>query len=343
MLYETPALTEALRIFSAWFVIHAAESMSFTLAIRRQNARIVSYCELVTTVASSVFVIAYSFFHRDWHGMIYGMLVNRALMAGASYLFYRSERAGLQFDRSALKASMGFAKYTLPSSLLTLLISQFDKFIFLRLFDIHLLGLYGLAGNIAGPIDGLIVRISRSVLFPRCATNHRRDPTTVGLRYYRDNVKLIMFTLFLPAALAGAATPLVHVLFDHRYAYASVILAAFAMRGMIAALTHPAENLLVATGTPRPIVFANMLRVAWLVPGSLLGYHFGGFEGFLYVAALHSLPVVVLYFWLQYRRGLLIVRYEAAKVCYMGLVFLLTLGLSYAVLPYIGPIQLKGS
>ncbi len=327
-LYGSPELTEALRIFSAFFVVHGLESMAFLLAVRRRNARLMSYCELVAAAISTAFVITWSYFARDWHGMVYGMVVNRAFMALASWFFYRAERPRPRLEREAIAANMGFARYSMPSSLVSLVSAQFDKVVFLRLFDMQLLGLYGLAAGITGPIDSLVVRISRSVLFPRCAENFRRDPASVRERYYRDNVKLLMLLLSLPAMLAGAATFVVQLLYDPRYAYASVIVHAFALRGMIAALAGPAENLLVATSTPRPALWGNVLRLGWLVCGSLAGYWFAGFPGFLWMAVLSGLPALAYFLWLQHRRGLMIVRYEALKLAYMALVFLLSWAVS---------------
>ena len=159
-----------------------------------------NYTELGATVVSTAFVITFSYFWRDHRGMIWGMLVNRALMTAASFCFYRHERPRLQFDRSVAKESMGFARYTVPSSLVTLLVSQFDKFVFLKLFPIQMLGLYGLAGNVAGPVDGLVAKIARSVLFPRCAEAFRREPSSVRDKYYSQNVKLVALILFMPAA-----------------------------------------------------------------------------------------------------------------------------------------------
>src|SRR5438132_6069065 len=69
-LYEAPALTGALRIFSFWFLLYALESMSFALAVRRQRSRIVNYSELACTAASTVFVVVFSYFRRDHLGMI---------------------------------------------------------------------------------------------------------------------------------------------------------------------------------------------------------------------------------------------------------------------------------
>ena len=108
-----------------------------------------SYCELAAAAASTAFVITWSYFQRDWHGMVYGMVFNRAFMAVASWFFYREDRPRPCFEREALAASMGFARYTLPSSLVSLASAQFDKVVFLRLFDMQMLGLYGLAAGIA--------------------------------------------------------------------------------------------------------------------------------------------------------------------------------------------------
>jgi O-antigen/teichoic acid export membrane protein len=326
--YGEPVLTEALRIFSVWFIIFGLESMSFPLAVRRQRTRLVNYTELAATLASTVFVIAVSSIWRDHRGMIFGMLVNRALVSGASWFVYRAERPRPRLDRDVVRTSMGFARYTVPSSLVTLLISQFDKFIFLKLFPIQLLGLYGLAGNIAGPVEALTNRITRSVLFPRCAANFRREPASVRDKYYGENVKLVGLILFLPAAVAGASELIVHVLFDARYAFAWVILQAFALRGTLGALASLAENVLVATGTPRPLLIANLLRASWLVPGCLVGWYFWGFNGFLVAASLETLPGLLFFLWLQHRRGLMIPKYEAMKLAFVGVVFAASLGVS---------------
>jgi O-antigen/teichoic acid export membrane protein len=327
-LYGSPELTEALRIFSVFFVVHGLESMAFLLAVRRRRARLMNYCELAASAASTAFVIAWSYFQRDWHGMVYGMVFNRACMAVASWFFYREDRPRPRFEQEALAASMGFARYTLPSSMVTLISAQFDKVVFLRLFDMQMLGLYGLAAGIVGPVDSLVVRIARSVLFPRCADNFRRDPGSVRERYYRDNIKLLMLLLALPAALTGAASFVVQLLYDPRYAYAGVIVHAFALRAMVSAFAHPAENLLMATGTPRPALVGNLLRLAWLVAGSLTGYWLAGFGGFLWMAALTGVPALAYFLWLQHRRGLLILRYEAIKLAYAATVFLLSWGVS---------------
>ncbi len=322
-LYGVAALTDWLRIFCLWFIFFGLESMSFVLAIRHKRARIVSYSELVCTLLSTAFVIVFSYYSRDEAGMIYGMLLERFLRTLASYLFYRDTKPKLQFDREAARDLFEFSKFVMPSSWLSLVLDQFDKIVFLKLFDLKLLGLYGLAGSIAGPVDSLTSKVSRQVLFARCSANFRKDESSFRNRYYQENLKLFAITLFLPAAVGGAAYAIIELLYDTRYAFAGVILQAFAVRSMLVALSGPAENMLAATHLgSRVVLMANLCRVAWLVPAAYLGYRWAGFDGFLYGVVLKELPPLVYLFWLQYRNDFMIVRFEALKLAFMMSVFL---------------------
>jgi O-antigen/teichoic acid export membrane protein len=323
-LYNTPVLADALRIYSLSFVLHGMESMAFILAVRRQKVYIVNYTELVCSLVTVPFVVFVSLHTRDYHGILYGMLLNRLLVTTCSYFFFKEERPKPQIDRQYAKDLFNFTKFVAPSSAIAFLIGQFDRIIFLRLYDLRLFGLYGLAGNVSGSAVGLVEKIARSVLYPRCAEDVRNDRSTAHLRYYRANVKIWLVILTLPAFGAGAADLIVQILYDPRYDFAGTILRAFLVAGMIKAIAAPAENLLVAAGHNRVVLIGNVLRISWIVPGCLLGNHFWGFTGFLYVMMLESLPAMVYLLWLQYRDGMMVVRYELMKFGYMAALFSFT-------------------
>jgi len=316
-LYDLPTLTTPLRVFSLTFIIGASASMAFPLAIRHKRARIIMYSELAATVLSTVFTLVYCYYSRDFWGIVYGILLSRLAMSALSHRFYRELAPRLQFDWAAAREILGFTKYVMPSSLLTLAVSQFDKIVFLRLFDLNLLGVYGLASNIAGPIEALISKISQSVLYPRCAHNFRADRTTFALKYYTENVKLFLSILILPAAFGGAAQFVIAVLYPSRYAEAGAILQAFMVRAALLSLASPAEDLLIATGEYQVILHGNVFRAIWMFGGSMAGYYLHGFMGFVYGAALSGLPPLIYYLWLQRRKGMLIVRYELYKVAFV--------------------------
>lgn len=322
-LYHLPALTTPLRVFSLLFSIAALESMAFPLAIRRKQTRIYVYSELVSSFLATGFTITYCYYFRDYWGMIYGTLLSRALTTLFSYHFYRDLRPKPQFDRAAAREILQLTKFTMPSSLLTLALSQFDKVAFLRLFDLSLLGVYGLASNIAGLIESLITKISQLVLYPRCAHNFRTDRDNFSLKYYTENVKLFIGILIIPAAVGGAAHFIIRLLYPAQYALAGTVLQALMVRAALLSLASPAEDLLIATGESHVILFGNIFRAVSMCAASLAGYYFFGFIGFIYGISLSGLPPLIYYLWLQSEKGMLIVRFEVYKV-----VFVLAIALS---------------
>ena len=315
-IYDLQSLTLPLRVFSLWFVIDGFESMAFPLAIRRKQARLQMYSELAASVLSTSFSIVYCYRYHTFWGIAFGMLLNRLIMTALSHQFYRELRPRFLIDLAAAREILVYSKFTVPSSFLTLALNQFDKVIFLRLFDLRLLGLYGLAGNIAGSIETLISKISQAVLYPRCAHNFRENPDTVAQRYYTENKNLFAGILAMPAAICGAAHLIISLLYDSRYSEAGGVLQALAVRAVLLSLASPAEDLLISAGQFHIILVGNVLRATWIILGSLVGYHFFGFLGFVYGLSLSGLPPLFYYWWLQKSKGMLIVKYELYKVAF---------------------------
>jgi O-antigen/teichoic acid export membrane protein len=314
--YNLPDLTLPLRVFSLWFLIDGFESMGFALAIRRKQARLQMYSELGASVVSTTFSIIYCYHYRTFWGIALGILLNRLIMTVLSHQLYRDLKPRLFIDLAAAREILVYSKFTIPSSLLSLGLNQFDKIVFLRLFDLRLLGIYGLAGNISGSIEALITKISQAVLYPRIAHNFRENPDTATKRYYTENTKLFAGILALPAAVAGAAHLIIALLYDPRYTQAGSVLQALAIRAVLLSFASPAEDLLISVGQFHVILIGNLLRAAWIVIASLVGYHFFGFSGFVYGLALSALPPLAYYLWLQNSKGLLIVKYELYKLAF---------------------------
>ena len=89
------------------------------------------------------------------------------------------------------------------------------------------------------------------------------------------------------------------------------------LRAALLALASPSEDMLFATGEVSIILTGNVYRAIWMVVGSLAGYRYYGFAGFVYGIALSGLPPLVYYWWLQARKGLVIAKYELYKVAFL--------------------------
>ena len=146
-IYSTPVLTNALRIFSFQFLIAGFESMSFILAHRDQKARISNYADMISNAVMTVFVIVVASILRSYLALIYGVLLQQTLMTIGSHFFYRNIGIRFAYDREVAAEQFKFARFVLPSSLLTMVLSQYDKLILLKLFDLTLVGVYSRRGK----------------------------------------------------------------------------------------------------------------------------------------------------------------------------------------------------
>ena len=340
-LFGTPALMAPLRVFSLWFLIDALESNSIPIAARNKNTRVVAYSDLIATVISTAFTVIYCYFSRTFWGMVYGLLLNRALFVSFSYLFYKEYRPRFGFDRSAARDLFQFTRYVMPSSVLTLVLSQFDKAVFLRFFDLRLLGIYGVASNIAGQVETLISRTSEMVVYPRCAHNFRADPNTFAEKYYTDNVRVFAVTGGMAAAVGGAAQLIISVLYDPRYALAGVVLQTVMIRAALLSLASPAETMLIAAGQSHVMLVSNIYRAVAIVLGSIAGFYAFGFVGFLYGMALSGLPSLIYLLSRQKKMGSPILKYELYRGAYMAVTAAVAFAASHTVMTMFHVSRLK--
>ncbi len=336
-IYGIPVLKGALRLFAWWFPLVGLESMAFLVAQRNQRSKIGNYVDLGTNLAMTVFIVSLAGFLKDYRVFIYGSLFQRFMTMVASHFFYRDIGVGFAFDREAARDQFNFAKFVLPSSLLTIVLSQYDKVVLLRLFDLSMLGIYGLAGNMFGPVSNLIGHNCRVVLYPRCAEYFRSSRESARYRYYHENRKLFLTVTIPPMVIAGFSQTIVAMMYDSRYQGAGIILMTMGLSGLFASIQARSENLVVAGGQPRAVLGGNITRLFSMIPFTLVGYYFFGLMGFLWIGMLANVPICLYYFLKQHRAGLLDLRSEITLIAWALLVFGICLGLSQFALPHIPP------
>lgn len=296
ILYKEPGLAGPCRLLSVIFLISGAESMSYILAQRNQKARIRNYAEFFSNIVMALVVIGLAYTLRNVYALLFAYLLQRAILTVISYSFYREVGVGLAFDREAIREQFRFARVVTPSSIVTVMLNQYDKLIFLRLFSAPLLGIYSIAGNMLAPVRSIIMNNARLILYARCSEYFRTDRGTARERYYGENKKLIFLGVLLPSMVAGFSQSIVSVLYDPRYEFGGYVLMVLGLGTTVSAFFNASENVLVAAGLTRAVLVGNALTLAALVPASLLGYHFYGLKGFLWFnLAATSVPLIYLY------------------------------------------------
>lgn len=302
--YDLPQLTNPLRVLSLVFLLNGFESMAYALAQRDRKARIANYADMLANAAMTVCVIACAFFLRNVYALIIGVIVRKALIMASSHFFYRNVGVKIAFDREAIREQFRFARFVMPSSILTIVLSQYDKLMLLKLTDLTVVGIYTIAQNIIAPTSGIINHNARAVLYPRCAEYFRTDRSTVLTRYYRDNSKLLLFGALMPAVVAGFGDFFVQCLYDARYAEAGHILTVLALGMVVFAFLSASENMLVASGKNHYVLAGNAIWLACAIPASFIGFYGFGFEGFLWFNLAARLPSLIYFYREQRRFGL---------------------------------------
>jgi lipopolysaccharide exporter len=305
-------IVEPLRVLALYFLANAVETMAFPLALRHRRSPLVNYINLACSAASTVFCVTYAYFARDHWALVFAALFERVLNAIASHFIYPNLRPRFAWDRAAIRDIFAFARYVLPTSMLTMALGQFERVIFLRLFDLRAMGQYGVAGSVSSPVESLCSKISHMVLYPRYAATAREQPDRLKQAFYQDSRKAMLMMFALPAVAGGAGQHLVDLLYDARYAPAGFILQCFMVRTVFLSYLRPSEQLLTAIGKVQVQLYSNVLRAVVLVPLVLLGYHISGLAGFVVALAFEPLIAVAYVFWMQRREGLLDLRRDAA-------------------------------
>jgi lipopolysaccharide exporter len=335
-IYNLPQLTNPLRLLSVMFLLAGGESMAYTLTQRDQRARISNYADMSANAASTIFVIVAAFLIRNHYALILSVLFRKTLITVSSHFLYRDVGVGIAFDREAIREQFRFARFVMPSSILTIVLSQYDKLLLLKLSNLSLVGIYTIAGNILAPTSGIIVHNARAVLYPRFAEYFRKDRSTARARYYSENRKLLLVGVLIPALVGGFANLFVQVLYDSRYAEAGHILMVLSLGALLSAFLNASENMLVASGKNHYTLVGNAIWLVSAIPASLFGFHAFGFEGFLWFNLAARLPGLIYFYYEQKRYRLLILRYEIRLLLLALGVLLACLLLSHlllAVLP----------
>jgi hypothetical protein len=93
--------------------------------MRDQKVRIINHAELISNAVMAVAVIGLASVLRNHFALIYGVLLQGALMVIGSH-FILQEHWGWNCHE-AIADKFRFARHVTPSSLLTLVLTQWDK------------------------------------------------------------------------------------------------------------------------------------------------------------------------------------------------------------------------
>ncbi|MBW8911163.1 MAG: oligosaccharide flippase family protein, partial [Sphingomonas sp.] len=148
LLLDRPAMAAPIAACAPLFVLNALCPMAMLLAQRQGKVRKSCAIDLGALGAQIAVNLLLAIVIRDYRALVVGLYVSEVAKAALTMLILR-RTSYLRFDREAAAEFFKFSRIIMASSFVTLLITQADKILFVRLFSFKDFGVYVLAANLA--------------------------------------------------------------------------------------------------------------------------------------------------------------------------------------------------
>lgn len=255
-----PELAWPIAATAPLFILNALCPMTLLLAQREGRVRKTCTIELATIAGQIGTNLALTLVMPDYRALIIGLYVG-ALVRSILTLLMLEGGALPAWDRGIAREFLGFSRWILPSTLLTLLITQSDKFLFARLFSVADFGVYMLPVNLALAVQPFGRNYVDRYFFPLVSRSWRDAPDALAGIFYGPRMR---FYLLLFAGLGfgmGIAPALFRLLFDHRYEYGWIYLSVLLLRNAFEIDAYTNIQTVMATGRTSPTLRSNLARL----------------------------------------------------------------------------------
>ncbi len=272
--------------FSA--VINGFETTSPSQARRHMRVGMLTVMEVTSQVMGSLTTIGLALLNRHLRGpndpsavwaIVGGGLTQALVRLIFTYTLLPGVRPRWLLDRTALRDLMHIGRWIFVSTLLTFLAGPADRLIFGKMIPVALLGVYGIAANLAVLPTEAILKLGYAVVFPAYARlQERSDFHKV---FGRVRMPLLLLGALIVSGLLASGPFLIRVLYDTRYIDAGWILQFLAAMAWFQILEITNGAALLARGRADWVAAGNGTKLAGMVAFLPLGYHLAGFRGAL--------------------------------------------------------------
>lgn len=303
-------LWPAIALSSLQFLIEGGSSLSVITALRERQLPRLSALDVLGVIAQVVASVAFALIWRNYWAIIWAILVSSLIRTVLSYVLFPGSRRQFGMDRAYSNELWRFARFVTGSSIITMLLMQSDKVILARIIPLDMLGLYILAGNLAMAPMAFTVAYASRVLYPAYARTWREEPHALKEIFYAARWRVSMLYMVAAGGLIGVAPLLIAILYDERYAGASLFLRWLAITPLLSLASMSANEVLTASGRVHVTFHANIAKLGWLAVVGPAAFWLAGPIGLIACVGTLELPTLV-YSWAQlYRFDLFSARRE---------------------------------
>jgi lipopolysaccharide exporter len=259
-----PELATPIALTAPLFLFGAACPMTFVLAQRQGRVRTTCAIELIALAIQIAVNLALTLVMPDYRALVIGLYVN-AIARILLTLAMLEGGSKLAWDGAVVREFLGFGRWIMASTLLTLLITQTDKILFAGLFTMADFGIYMLAANLALALQPFGRNYVERFFFPLMSRTWHDGADRLGAVFYAARARLYPL-LFAGFGFAIGLSPcLFTLLFDHRYEHGWIYLSVMILRLAFDLDSYANVQTAMAMGRTSPILHSNIIRLVLFV------------------------------------------------------------------------------
>lgn len=246
------------------FLINALCPMTLLLAQREGRVRASCTVELGALAIQIAANLALTLVMPDYRALIVGLYVNSIARVLLTLLLLPG-RSHVAWDGALAREFLGFSRWIMASTLVTLLITQSDKILFAKLFSVADFGVYMLPANLALALAPFGRNYVERYFFPLASRSWRDGAGALAAIFYAARRRFYLL-LFAGIGLGvGAAPALFRVMFDHRYEYGWIYFSVLLLRTAFDLDNYTNVQTILAMGRASPILRANLVRLGLFI------------------------------------------------------------------------------
>ncbi|MDF3933409.1 oligosaccharide flippase family protein [Pseudomonas citronellolis] len=302
--YAAPELPAVLAVTGFTAIIYGLQSTKVDLAVRAFEQKKVVLVELATQVTALLAMLVLGYLYRSIWSLVIAGLVSAVVGTLLGHLMFEGPNNRLAWDRSALKELVDYGRWILLSSIAGVLATLGDRIWFGGSMSATEMGVYSIAVLILGAVQTGVLRLVGAVALPAFSEAARdTDKDRLRVLYYRSRLLLDAVLLFTCGLLLTMSPLIISWLYDSRYAGAGRMLAILSLSCFILRFTL-AHQIWLALGLTKYQAMDNIIRIVslWLLLPLLLAI--GGVNLAIWGVALHTLPTLVLIYYVNRELGM---------------------------------------
>ena len=216
-LYQTPILGWILPVVGVYFVLGGLASLSPAFLQRRLQFARLNLFQFSVEAIATICQIIFAYLNPTVWAIIFGQFVTALSNAVGTYLLMPSLRHRFYVSKEYAWQVLRFGWWIFASSAIFFVSSNFDNVYLGTVVPLGVLGVYGLARQIAETLGGLAVKVNSTVIFPFIASHSHLPRAEFRKQLSSLRGRLLLLAALGFSILAATADLLIQTLYDHRY------------------------------------------------------------------------------------------------------------------------------